>query len=361
LGAALLGAWYLAFPWILWNAINDVHPVTLAIPLLLYAIWFLDEHRLGRFALVAVLALTTGELIGLAVAALGVWYALARGRRRAGLGIALAGTAWTATCLLLVIPAFNEGRSSRFYSLFERVGGSPKGLLVTLVTDPGVVLAEITTSADFLYVLLLLLPTAFLALCQPLLLAAALPQLGVNLLSGSTASTQPMYQYVAAIVPFLVAATIMALPRFQGRLRLLAAALPLVAALMCLAWRPPVPGEDRFIFATPDSDARTSAMREAIDVVPADAPVAATNRLGGHLSARRQVYLFPERSRADWVVVDTRDADSYTTYLFTAWLNRQRSGDRPPPRNPFVQLERDPAWRVVFDREDIRVYRRARD
>ena len=85
-----------------------------------------------------------------------------------------------------------------------------------------------------------------------------------------------------------------------------------------------MPGEDRFVFANPDSDARTAAMRQAIELVPESAPVSATNRLGAHLSARRRFYLFPERSRADWTVVDIRDADSHITYRFSSWLNRGR-------------------------------------
>ena len=64
------------FPWMVWNAFDEFHPVTLAIPLLLYAIWFLDEHRLGLFAVFAGLAMMTGELIGLTVAGLGIWYAI---------------------------------------------------------------------------------------------------------------------------------------------------------------------------------------------------------------------------------------------------------------------------------------------
>jgi uncharacterized membrane protein len=263
-------------------------------------------------------------------------------------GIAAAGVAWTAICLLLLVPHFNEGRPSRFYSLFESVGGSPLGLLKTLFTDPGVVLAEITTGADAIYVLLLLLPTAFLALAQPLLAAVALPQLGVNLLSEQSSSTQPEFQYVAAIVPFLVAASIMSVGRFQGRLRLVAAALPLVAALVCLAARPPMPRGEDFVFAAREPASRTAAMREAIALVPAAAPVTATNRLGAHLSARRGIYLFPERSRAEWAVVDTRDA----------WLVRGFAADVVRFRNLVLQLDRDPAWRLVFDRGEVRVYRR---
>ena len=49
-----------------------------AIPLFLFAVWFLEEDRLVPFAMCALLAAMTGELMGLVVAALGVWYALAR-------------------------------------------------------------------------------------------------------------------------------------------------------------------------------------------------------------------------------------------------------------------------------------------
>lgn len=349
LAAVLLGGWYLAFPWLVWNAFNDVHPVTLAIPLLLYAIWFLDEHHLGRFALFGVLALLTGELVGLTVAALGVWYAIRHRRRRAGLTIAIGGVSWTAICMAFVIPTFNDGRPSRFYGLFEGVGGSPRGLLATLFTDPGAVLAQVATAADGSYVVWLLLPTALLALGQPVLLATVAPQLGVNVLSELWSSTQPMFQYVAPIVAPLVAASIMTLGRLPERVRLVAAALPLCAALVCLAWTPPVPGEQEYVFASTESETRTAAMSEAIDLVPAEAAVTVTNRLGAHLSARRAVYAFPERSGSKWAVIDTRDA----------WLVDGFRIDEPMFRNLLSRYEHDSAWRLVFERADIRVYRRA--
>ena len=150
IAAALLAAWYLAYPWVVWNAVNDVHPVTFAIPLLLYAIWLLDEQRLGLFTVFAALALLTGELVGLTVAALGIWYAL-RYRRATGLAIAGGGVLWTAVCLAIVVPAFNEGDGSRFYGRFETVGGSPQRFLETLFTEPAVIVGAITTGADLRY------------------------------------------------------------------------------------------------------------------------------------------------------------------------------------------------------------------
>ena len=37
---------YLAYPWIAWTAVDAFHPVTLAIPLFLFCVWFLDTDRL---------------------------------------------------------------------------------------------------------------------------------------------------------------------------------------------------------------------------------------------------------------------------------------------------------------------------
>ena len=84
---------YLVYPPTQWLTLNEFHPVALACPLLLFAIWFLDEERLVPFALCAAVAATTKEEIALVVAGLGIWYALAHGRRRTGAGIAVAGIA----------------------------------------------------------------------------------------------------------------------------------------------------------------------------------------------------------------------------------------------------------------------------
>jgi uncharacterized membrane protein len=342
--AWLLSAWYLAFPWVLWNAINDFHPVTLAIPLLLYAIWFLDQHHLGRFAAVAGLALLTGELVGLTVAGLGLWYAFGHRRYRAGLGIAAVGAGWTAVCVAFVIPAFHDG-PNRYYGRFESVGGSPTGLAKTLVTDPGAVVDAIATGTDLRYVAMLLLPTAFIALGAPLLLIAAIPQLGINMLSDYWASTQPQYQYVTPLIPVVVAATIMTLRRFTPRGRLAQSAVLLVAAITCLIVWPPIPGGHQYLFSDPEPPERIAAMTAAVRLIPPGAPVTVSNRLGAHLSEREAVYTVPRRSRSEWIAIDIRD---------TGFEGVDKDGFAF-----FVkQLDADARWTRVFDREGVRVYRR---
>ena len=219
----------------------------------------------------------------------------------------------------------------------------------TLFTEPESILAAMTSSADMKYVALVLVPSAFLALGQPLLLLAVVPQLGVNVLSDFWSTNQPMFQYTTPVIPAIVAATVLTVGRLPQRLRIVAAGAPLAVSLVILASTPPVPGGQEFVFGRAESNARIGAMREAIDRVPAGAPVTTTNRLGAHLSARRAIYLFPELRRADWAVLDTHDA----------WM--QVAGEQvdvPLFRELLDRFEQDPGWRLLFDREGVRVYRR---
>ena len=100
----MLAVAYLAYPWTAWTAVDAFHPVTLAVPLFLFCVWFLDTDRLVPFAVCAILAASTGELMALGIAGLGIWYALARGHRLAGVVIAAIAVAWTAVALYVVVP-----------------------------------------------------------------------------------------------------------------------------------------------------------------------------------------------------------------------------------------------------------------
>ena len=126
LGFALV---YLLYPPTQWLVVDDFHPVAFATPLLLGAIWFLDEERLLPFALFAGAACLTKEQIGLVVAMLGIWFAVAHGRRRAGAVIAAAGVAVAIVAVAVVVPHFAPGGGSPFEGRYAAVGGSPAGIV----------------------------------------------------------------------------------------------------------------------------------------------------------------------------------------------------------------------------------------
>jgi uncharacterized membrane protein len=334
-GAAFAFA-YLLYPPVQWLPLDDFHAVALACPLLLYACWYLDEDRLWLFAPFALAAVLAKEEIGFVVAALGLWYALARRKWRSGGAIAAVGAAWSIVAISVVIPAAGDDGSD-FYGRYEEVGGSPLGLLETLFTDPTRVLSVMFDERGVEYLGELALPLALLPLLAPAALLVALPELAINLLSSTVTQTSIHFHYTAGLVPGLLLAAVLGAAR-RPPLAFVVAGATLAGSVALGPFPEPVQDYDR--------TAHDEIAAQALAVVPDDEPVSATNTLGAHLSERRRVFSFPQVEGALWVAVDEE---------------RPSLGDRLNPPEASARIaafRRDPAWRIVFDRDGVLVLRR---
>src|SRR5438132_6133329 len=108
---------YLLYPATQFNALgiaDSFHAVSIAIPLILFAIWFLDEERLVPFAVFALLAASTKEEIAASVGCLGLWYAFRRKRWGVGLSIFGLGLAVSLVNFIVIIPHFSPTGASPF-------------------------------------------------------------------------------------------------------------------------------------------------------------------------------------------------------------------------------------------------------
>jgi uncharacterized membrane protein len=346
LGFALV---YLLLPAVEWLTLNEFHPVALATPLLLYAFWFLDEDRLVPFALTAVAASLCKEEIALIVAGYGLWYALARHRRVAGFAIAGAGLAWSAVAVEVLLPHFNHGAASSFYSRYSEFGGSPAGILRTAVTHPWELVT--TAATHWQYLLHLGLPLAFLFLLSPLLLVAALPDLALNLLSATSTQTSIHFHYTAGLIPPLVIASVLGAARRRRpvAVSLVAVGVALVSNFILGAiplWHLFPKGETYGAFMTRVTAHDRIAAR-AVRLIPSGVVVSTTNSLGAKLSARRRVLSFPTIQDATWIAAD----ETRPGYL--------DQGDKfGPTAARLALLRRDPAWRLVFEQDGVLVFRR---
>jgi uncharacterized membrane protein len=342
---------YLIYPPTQWLTLNEFHPVALACPLLLYAIWFLDEGRLLPFAACAIVAATTKEEIALVVAGLGIWYALAHGRRWTGAAVAAAGVAAALIAIEVVIPHFNRAGTSSFFTRYSEVGSTPGGIVHTALTDPWKIVTTAVTGRGLGYLAQLVLPLALLVLLAPLALIAALPELAVNLLSAATTQTSIRFHYTAGVIPVLIAAAVFGAKRLPPRIPV--ATIVVVTALAANYLLGPVPlwryfpgGEQHQARAADVSEHDRIATR-ALGLIPPHAVVSATNSLGAHLSARRRVLSFPYLQDAQWLAAD-ETAPGYA--------------DRLAPLPTAVQLSwlrRNPEWRLVFERDGILIFHRA--
>src|SRR5207302_6039601 len=138
--------------------------------------------RLVPFAIVALVACTTKEEIGLVVAGLGVWYAIARRRWATGGLVAAGGVLVSALAIYVVVPHFN-GAASSFYSRYSEVGGSAGGIVKTAFTHPLRLASHAFDGHGLHYLGELVLPLGALCVLAPAALIAAIPELVLNLLS----------------------------------------------------------------------------------------------------------------------------------------------------------------------------------
>lgn len=342
---------YLLYPATGWLTLNEFHPVALATPLLLFAFWYLDEDRLLPFALFALAASACKEEISLVVAGFGIWYAIAHRRWLAGAVVAAAGAAWAAVAIGVIIPHHNAGAESAFYGRYSEVGGSAGGILKTAVTDPLRLIEAAFSSRDLVYLLQLVAPLAALCLLAPLVLVAALPELAINLLSATTTQTSIRFHYTAGLIPVLLIAAIFGAKRL-GRRPFVVAASVAVAALAANyvlgpipGWRH-LPGGQEFQATAARVTDHDRVAERAIELIPGDAVVSATNTLGAHLSARRRVLSFPFLHDATWIAADETQpgyADRYAPL---------------PTAVQLAALRRNPDWRLVFEQDGVLVFRR---
>jgi uncharacterized membrane protein len=192
----------------------------------------------------------------------------------------------------------------------------------------------------------------------PLAALVAVPELALNLLSATPTQTSIHFHYTAGAIPGLMVAAVLGAARLRRRYawaRRPEGRAIVVSTLVSGFLLGPLPIWSHLPLGA-DLGAREHVVggharvaERALRLIPANAPVSATNGLGAHLSERRRVFSFPVLGEAEWVAVDL-ERPSYRDQLGRAAdleraVARLRSGGR---------------FRVVFEEDGILVLHRGR-
>jgi uncharacterized membrane protein len=316
---------YLLYPPLQWATVTEFHTVTLAAPLLVYCVWAAEERRYATLTVLAVAAALCKEQVGLALAMLGLWMVVRGLGRRYGIALAAASLTWVAFAVSVVIPRYNAGEGSAFVGRYSSLGSDEGEVVTTLLTRPWDAVDLVVGYDRLSYLVALLAPLLLLPFAAPLLAAAALPEIAINVLTDWFPQYSIEFHYVAVIVPFLVTASILGLARLRraDRPAVLVRALedPVRVAVVWVGavavaglfmgplpwWRDvPLIGSDNQRLAQYHVTDHSRAMARAVAMIPDDVPVSAGNLLGAHLSERERILTFPVIAEARWVIVDTR-------------------------------------------------------
>ena len=208
-GVALLFALlYLMLPAIQGATLLDFHAVTMAPTFLLAAFYFLEIRRPYWFALFAILAVACKEEIALLVMMMGFYTLVIKRQYRLGL-ITIALTALWAFLAVFVIPTTFATTGNIHWGRYDHLGQNPTQIVLNFIQQPELFVDHLRNVDALNYVRLLLTPTAFTALLNPITLLLALPSLGINLLSNFS----PMQEvnsliYAAPLVPAIIISSI---------------------------------------------------------------------------------------------------------------------------------------------------------
>ncbi|GAB2928462.1 DUF2079 domain-containing protein [Micromonospora polyrhachis] len=295
----ILGAAY-ALSWGIQSAVVfDFHEACLAVVFVAFCVERLCRQEWRAAVVYALPLLLVKEDLGLTVAAIGLYIAL-RGPRRTGVLLALGGVAACCLTVLVLIPHFNAYGQNTYLGQASGATGNP---LVRFLMP-----VEKTET-----ILMLLAPTAFLALRSPLLIIA-LPTIAWRFWA-----TNPFYwgtghHYSAVLMPVVFAAAAVSVPHVHTRVR---AALPRcsrhfhrVIGAWCVVFvvlysvNAPV---GRLFQGATWRPVLSSAERGSLATIPDAATVAAENSLAPQLTTRTTVHIFPTypnpQLRPNWVAV----------------------------------------------------------
>ena len=206
--AALMVVAYLLSPALLGLNIFDFHPISLATPLLLYAMLALDHRRYGWFILACILAAMCKEDVPLTIAVLGLFLIWKYKLPRLGITLTIGGLLWSFIGFSIISHFYPGAQHNNFWYRYQALGSSPSEAIMNLIIHPWLFFTTFVTLNRLYYLASLFRSTGFLSLLAPEWLLLALPGLAVNLLSTDSLSYSGVYHYNASIIPFVMLSAI---------------------------------------------------------------------------------------------------------------------------------------------------------
>ena len=208
-GRAIAAAYGLS--WGLQQMANyDFHEIAFAVPLLAFSLSAMVRGRMRAAVLWALPLVFVKEDQGFTLAAMGLILAFTYRRRGLGLFLAAWGLVWSLLAILVIIPHFNPHHVYLYWSM----GGSlnPTGGHFSLGGLWGNLSDGSATKLPTLA--LILLPTAFIALRSPIVLAA-LPSIALRFIGTNPAYWGTQWHYNATVMPIVFIAAIDAIARIR--------------------------------------------------------------------------------------------------------------------------------------------------
>jgi uncharacterized membrane protein len=311
---------YLLFVPLAYINLYDFHEVAFSIVPLGFALYFLERGRRVWFLVSLLFTFLVKEEMALIGIGFGAYVLLGKRDWKLGLGVLVGSVLAFVAVIQVAIPFFAGGRSYPYIGIrYADVGGSPGGILKTIVTNPLRIARALLQPKKIYFLVAVFGPVLGLSALAGWAAVLLLPTLGYLLLSNYEPQYSFTSQYSAPLIPLVFGTAILALARLRDSARRPVMAAVIVSSLL-FSWAfGDLPFSRKFdpnLFTTPSRYALFA--RNLVQIAP-DARVSAENGFPSHLSERRFIYDygFEGIQDAEWVVLDY-EGTNYNLDAFNA-------------------------------------------
>jgi uncharacterized membrane protein len=298
---------YLLFIPLAYINLYDFHDVALSVVPLGFAFYFLERGRRIWFLVSLLVTFLVKEEMALIGAGFGAYVLLGKRNWKLGLAV-LAGSLLAFFALIrLAIPFLAGGQSYPYIGLrYAEVGGSPGGILKTLVTDPLRIARALLQPKKIYFLIAMFGPVVGLSALAGWAALVLLPTLGYLLLSNYEPQYSFTSQYSAPLIPLVFGTAILGLARLRQSAQRPVMAAVIVSTLV-FSWAfGDMPFSRKFDRSLYSTESRYAAFIPGLAQIAPDARVSAENGFTSHLSERRFIYEYGYEGiqDAEWVVLD---------------------------------------------------------
>jgi uncharacterized membrane protein len=321
--AAIVALAYLLYYPMHGASFSEFQNVPIAACFVFATVWAADARRWILFGIFAAVSCLMREDVPVGMAMIGAFLLVSGHRPMPGLILATASTVYF---LLLRFYVMEEAGSWWFPNMYKELWADGekgfKSVVKTLLTNPLFTLNKLIIEKKLNYLLHLLVPIAFLPARRWYLWAAFVPGTVLTLLV--TNYDPPVtfsFHYVMHWAPYLFMASVVALKVIRderGANRMYAASAAMVAATLVLTYNygafttrnGSFKGQfNKIEFTYTEAErARYAALQEIIQIIPDDASVAATEKVGPHVSSRLVLHTMRQGPfGAEWILASSRE------------------------------------------------------
>jgi uncharacterized membrane protein len=338
----------------------DVHFQPFAVPLTLLALLALDAQRPILFAVAFLLTMGCREDAPIGFVVLGAYLLLIGKRTRMALVMTIVAVVYFVVIKGIVMPHFGTWWFNDLYKeLYPAGDASYGGVIKTLLSNPTFVFLTLVKSDKIVLLLLVLVPILFLPVRRGVLWMSLLPAFPFTLLTtGYWASVQISFQYILFFVPFLFAASALALAALRGsaggasRLWGALGGIAVATLLTTRVWgaMPPGPGDKfrggfreigPFRATTQAEKDKARDIAELAAKIPASASVAISENEHPHASNHLDVMAL----RASYTNAD------YILYAEGTGGGGSDAAQQALASGDYVQVERRPSGMVLLQKK----------